>query len=132
MRRGRLTMQMELVAVGALCIILLAGSAAFAQERPCAGDIEKFCQGIQPGGGRMAKCLAQHKAELSPGCKARFEEIALQLKGIEQACEDDIMMYCPGVKPGGGRIARCLKQHRGELSAECKAKIAEAKKEMKK
>ena len=113
-------------------VILMAGSVALAQEKPCAGDIEKFCQGVQPGGGRIGKCLAQHKDELSPGCKARVEEVALQLKGVQQACQDDIMTFCPGVKPGGGRIAKCLKQHQTELSAECKAKIAEARKELKK
>ena len=110
----------------------MAGTAASAQEKPCAGDVEKFCQGIQPGGGRIAKCLAQHKDELSPGCKARVQEVALQLKGVQNGCEDDIMIFCPGVKPGGGRIAKCLKEHQAELSAECKARIAETRKEMKK
>ncbi len=32
-------------------VMLMAGSAVLAQEKPCAGDVEKFCQGIQPGGG---------------------------------------------------------------------------------
>ncbi len=132
MVNGKLRIHTLGIAVLTLCIALMAGTAALAQEKPCAADVEKFCQGIQPGGGRIGKCLAQHKAELSPACKARFEEVARQIKGIEQVCEDDIMRYCPGVKPGGGRIARCLRQYRSELSAECKEKIAEVRKEMKK
>ena len=125
-------MQILTIAGFILYFFLTAGTAAFAQKKPCAGDGEKFCQGIQPGGGRIANCLAQHKDELSPGCKARVQEVALQLKGVQNGCEDDIMIFCPGVKPGGGRIAKCLKEHQAELSAECKARIAETRKEMKK
>ncbi len=109
------------------CITLLGGTGAFAQGvGACAGDIENFCQGVQPGGGRMAKCLIQHKEQLSPGCKIRIAEIAEQLKEVHQACEDDIMAFCGGVKPGGGRIAQCLKANRPWLSTECKMAIFEA------
>ena len=38
----------------------------------CAADVEKFCQGVAPGGARVAKCLKQHSAELSPACQAAF------------------------------------------------------------
>jgi len=36
----------------------------------CGGDVEKLCQGIRPGGGRMLACLKSHEAELSGPCKA--------------------------------------------------------------
>ena len=32
----------------AVFVTLMIGSA-LAQEKPCAGDVEKYCQGIQPG-----------------------------------------------------------------------------------
>jgi cysteine rich repeat protein len=107
-------------------LIVSGGMSAFAQgPGACAGDIERFCQGVQPGGGRTARCLAQHKEVLSPGCKLRIVEVAEQLKEVHQACEDDILTFCPGVKPGGGRIAQCLKANKAYLSLECKAKIFE-------
>ena len=36
----------------------------------CKNDVEKLCQGIQPGGGRILACLKSHEAELSGPCKA--------------------------------------------------------------
>jgi hypothetical protein len=36
-------------------------------------------------------------------------------------CEADIKKLCPDVRPGGGRIQACLKEHVKELSPECAA-----------
>jgi len=131
MKHATVTIPLITLFVVALGLILLTGSGASAQATgACAGDIDKFCRGVQQGEGRIAKCMAQHKEELSPGCKARLEEAAKQLKGVQKACEDDIMAFCEGVKPGGGRIAKCLKENEAKLSPQCKASAARAKKGM--
>jgi hypothetical protein len=39
-------------------------------QRACEEDIHFLCDGIQPGGGRIAACLKQSASEVSPGCKA--------------------------------------------------------------
>lgn len=44
-------------------------------------------------------------------------------------CMDDAQKICPGIKPGGGRIAACLKEHKDQLSAGCNARIARFKEE---
>jgi hypothetical protein len=41
-----------------------------------------------------------------------------------QACKPDLAKFCPGIKPGGGRIAECLKQHEAELAPACQATVA--------
>jgi hypothetical protein len=65
-----------------LCLAA-AAQAAIAVEAPtapapkpdnevraaCEADIQKFCAGVQPGGGRIRACMRQHKDELSDGCK---------------------------------------------------------------
>ncbi len=114
-----------------LSLVLFTNTGAMAQgKNACAGDVEKFCQGVQQGEGRIAQCLAQHKEELSPACKVRLEQAAKQLKGVQKACEDDIMTYCEGVQPGGGRIAQCLKANAAKLSPQCKSSLAQAKRGM--
>jgi hypothetical protein len=35
----------------------------------CATDIQNFCPGVQPGGGRILACLKQHKDQVSDSCK---------------------------------------------------------------
>ncbi len=36
----------------------------------CRPDVEKFCKGIAPGGGRIRSCLSARQAELNPACAA--------------------------------------------------------------
>jgi len=41
------------------------------------------------------------------------------------ACAADIKKVCGSIKPGGGRIASCLKERVADLSDVCKARLAE-------
>ena len=41
------------------------------------------------------------------------------------ACRADIKKVCGDTKPGGNRIATCLKEHVADLSDACKARLAE-------
>src|SRR5262245_25432559 len=42
----------------------------------CRGDIDRFCSGIPSGGGRWRRCLGDHAAELSDGCRAALDASA--------------------------------------------------------
>lgn len=115
------------VAVAVLCLSLWAAAGVSAQPAgPCAEDAAKFCKGVQPGEGRLAECLKQHANELSPGCQAKIAEAKRKIQEFTQACKDDAARFCKDVKPGGGRIVRCLKEHESELSPACKAKWEQA------
>jgi hypothetical protein len=43
-------------------------------QQACAGDMEKFCKDVQPGGGRILKCLKEHMKELSSACRQITEK----------------------------------------------------------
>lgn len=64
---------MKTVLAVVIALFLAQGAAAEAPPKgggACKADTEKFCAGVKPGDGRLAKCLKEHEAELSPECKA--------------------------------------------------------------
>ena len=115
----------------ALSVTLLAFYSltpiASAQEGPCAADAKKLCKDVQPGGGRIAQCMKQHETELSQACKDQMQTMKAEMEKNQQACKGDAEKLCKGVEPGGGRIARCLKENQQQVSSECKNTLQEAK-----
>ena len=113
-----------MIAVATLWMSAAAVHVAAAQgQSPCADDMQKFCQDVQPGAGRIARCLKEHENDLSLVCKQQIAEVKKKVHEFREACEDDFLRLCSGVKPGGGRIIKCLKEHESELSPECKTKM---------
>lgn len=101
----------------------LFSSISYAQDMnrkgACRADIEKFCKDVKFGHGRIAQCMKQHEAELSPACVDQINEAKEKAKDFIKACKPDAEKFCKEVKPGQGRIIKCLKQHEAELSADC-------------
>jgi len=48
-------------------------------------------------------------------------------KELREACRTDLARFCAAVPSGGGGKMQCLKAHRAELSASCKAFLASAR-----
>lgn len=90
---------------------------------PCAADREKFCKGIEPGEGRIMKCLKEHEAELSAECKARGEKAKQHFKEARKACKQDVQTHCSGTEKGHGRVMKCLKENMSKLSEGCQAEF---------
>ena len=118
-------MHMKWLAVfaGVFCLAIATGASAAQTSKPCADDAAKLCAGVQPGGGAIAKCLKEHSSELSPACKKNIEKAKKKAHELKEACKDDAQKLCKGMKPGGGKILQCLKQHEDELSPSCKAEM---------
>ncbi len=87
----------------------------------CKADVDKFCKGIRPGGGRIWACLKSNEAGLSQPCKDQMTQAREKGKEFHQACRVDIKKFCKSVPPGKGRIIACLKSHEAELVEPCKA-----------
>jgi hypothetical protein len=114
--------------------LLAAGFAAnaLAQAKkgdgPCAADAKKFCGEVKPGGGRIAKCMKSHEAELSPACQAEMKRVEERIEQVREECKADAEKFCKGIRPGQGRILACLKSHQSELAPACAAEFNRAKK----
>ncbi len=115
-------------AITLMSFVLAPGSGPVtATENPCKADFDRLCGDVQPGQGRIQACLKAHKDELSQECKdflaAKAGEIRAEIERVAEACKSDIDSLCPGIKPGGGRILRCLIEHKTDLSAKCRTAL---------
>jgi hypothetical protein len=46
---------------------------------------------------------------------------------VVKACTTDVEKLCPGITPGGGKIAACLKKHENQVTVGCAKAIAKVK-----
>lgn len=105
-------------ALGLVCVGACIAPQAFAKEETCRAEMDKFCKDVQPGEGRLVKCLREHDADLSAKCRA-YVNTAVQY----MACLDDATRLCPRMEPAGGRVLQCLRTHQTDLSTECKNEL---------
>lgn len=102
-----------------------APAAAGPDRNACKEDVKKYCPNVQPGQGRIARCLKGHEKELSQACQdartAAREKAKEHAKQKRDACADDAKKFCADVQPGGGRIHGCLKKNREQLTEGCRA-----------
>ena len=88
--------KMWIMSFVALVILFLVAAPVFSQDDEndegqtimsqsgkgaCKADIEKFCKGIKPGGGRLWACLKSNSDRLSKECKDHIASMKEQLKG---------------------------------------------------
>lgn len=116
------TLRFALVLSVTFCFL---SSLSYAQDinrkGPCRADVAKFCKEVKPGHGRLAQCMKQHEAELSPACSDYIYEGKEKARDFAKACRPDAEKLCKDVKPGHGRVYRCLKANEAQLSPDCGA-----------
>jgi hypothetical protein len=99
-----------------------AGGGKF--RAACGDDVQRFCVGVQPGGGRLVQCLSSHTTELSAACGNMIAAAGRGGAKLRAACDQDVRRFCIGVQTGGGRLVQCLSFHTTELSPACGNMIA--------
>ncbi len=110
---------------GVLISLSFSGLAMAKHERkkgPCKADIEKYCKDVEPGEGRIVKCMKDNESKFSAECKADIKKHREEVKAVNKACKADREKFCKDAKPGEGEnsLRTCMKEHKSELSTECK------------
>jgi len=54
-------------------------------QQACTEDMGKFCKDVQPGGGRILKCLREHTQELSSACRQEIEKTKGKVQEKQQS-----------------------------------------------
>jgi len=111
-----------LVSTLASCVALAQQTPSTSPERPCAADVARLCPDAHGRAGVRA-CLQQNTDQVSAECKARIEQVHQKFEAAKEACQPDVAKFCADVKPGGHRVAACLRDHASELSQACQAAI---------
>jgi len=92
--------------------------------RACKPDVDQFCAGVDPGGGRVIGCLGQHQIQLSASCQAeitRLAEARERVAAFKTACSSDVASFCKSVSTQAGPLLECLQENEARLSSECRA-----------
>lgn len=72
-------------AVAAVCSLALfsvaaSGPPARAQEFVyCRADVQRICNGVRPGGGRILGCLKAHENDLTVGCAKELRSLKARM-----------------------------------------------------
>jgi hypothetical protein len=67
--------------------------------------------------GMLAPAVAQTQPQISPD----------QRRALASACRSDVEKLCPGIQPGGGRIAICMRGKIDQASAGCREAMAKVR-----
>jgi hypothetical protein len=106
---------------------MIVASVYAAEENPCKQDMDKFCKNIEPGDGRILRCLTLSEDKLTPACKKQLVNIKKSVDEVQKACADDYAIFCSSLLPGQGRIAECLEKNQQIITPKCKAVLKEVK-----
>jgi len=120
-----MTVLRGLLLPGAVAFGLLWGgltSEARAQEMPCTEEIRVYCADVQPGGGRILKCLQDNESKLSPACMQRMHDFQVAVSGPMGACRDDWVAYCyhPRASTERQAMIACLRMNEARVSGGCR------------
>jgi hypothetical protein len=81
----------------------------------CDADIQTYCTGMTPGGGKIVRCLGSNYMNVSASCRATMAS------AMNDICGEDLARLCPGNTLGSGQAESCLQSHIADLKGACKS-----------
>jgi Cysteine rich repeat len=108
---------MSLFAIAATSSVVLAQQGTTAA---CSSDVDAHCAGTR--GESRAACIKLRFKDFSLACQLAL----VKARAVRKACRADVKKNCADIKPGGGRIEACLKDHFADVSDPCKETISQA------
>ena len=92
----------------------------------CSQDAKKFCSGIVPGKGQLAKCLEDFQDQLTPQCAAELNEFKKKT-GSKNPCFEDLADFCQDLPNDAKKIDYCLLHFESKLGDRCASDFARKK-----
>lgn len=105
---------------------LLALISFGVQANECAQDAKKYCGGVEPGKGQLARCLSDYKDSLSSKCAAELKEYKATT-GKKNPCFEDLAEFCSDLPSDPLNYEYCLLKHESRLSPSCSADFKKKK-----
>jgi hypothetical protein len=96
------------------------------EANECARDAKKFCAGIEPGKGQLAKCLGDYADQLEPTCSKELKEFKSKT-GKVNPCFEDLAEFCSDVPSDARKLEYCLLRNENRLSPSCSADFKKKK-----
>ena len=119
------------LAVAVLCIVVAAQPSPAEVYTPCNETIAKFCKDVIPGGGRIMKCLNDHRDDQSIACKDWVDDQLKSLNELMATCPVEIATHCKSEPADKVRIYYCLLDNYISLRVECRSKLGEIRDRLK-
>jgi hypothetical protein len=93
----------------------------------CDKELKTYCKDVTPGEGRVLACLYAFEDKLSGQCEYALYDAAVQLERVVNAvayaaneCREELTKYCSEIKPGEGRLLKCIEKNDAKVSKRCK------------
>jgi Golgi apparatus protein 1 len=95
----------------------------------CDHEMQSLCADIEPGEGRVIRCLEKQRGAVSMrgACrKAVTQQLAMESTDarlnfkVAKQCEWEVKNFCLHVPPGHGRLHNCLFNHKNKLTRSCR------------
>jgi hypothetical protein len=121
-----------LVVIG--MVLVLSGAVSAQQTlidsvvKGCDKELKTYCKDVTPGEGRGLACLYAFSDKLTPQCEYALYDAAAQLERAVAAlsytvneCREDLTKFCADMKPGEGRLLKCIEKNDAKVTPRCKS-----------